>query len=270
MIGRGTTVLAVIRAGTLRVADAILCGSMSGKAREIARDQPPAASRSPSALGLLLLCSGACCCCGQVRAIRHMRTPGESSPPRAVQSATAGDPVSVSVAWSDVDGAGSFAVGDLLVVLPRADAEMISRYLQMVESFMAMRTPYVDVGGAMAVDSVKGDVSAGVEENACHVDVEESGGGIGHVDAEESGGGIGHVDVEECGGGIGHVDVEESGGGVGHVDVEESGGGVGHVDVKESGGGIGHVSGGGVGAVARGASAAVPVRAIVKARSQSE
>ena len=269
MIGRGTTVLAVIRAGTLRVADAILCGSMSGKAREIARDQPPAASRSPSALGLLLLCSGACCCCGQVRAIRHMRTPGESSPPRAVQSATAGDPVSVSVAWSDVDGAGSFAVGDLLVVLPRADAEMISRYLQMVESFMAMRTPYVDVGGAIG-DSVKGDVSAGVEENACHVDVEESGGGIGHVDAEESGGGIGHVDVEECGGGIGHVDVEESGGGVGHVDVEESGGGVGHVDVKESGGGIGHVSGGGVGAVARGASAAVPVRAIVKARSQSE
>ncbi len=39
LLGRGTTVLAVVRAGTLRVADAILCGSMSGKAREIARDR---------------------------------------------------------------------------------------------------------------------------------------------------------------------------------------------------------------------------------------
>ena len=71
MIGRGTTVLAVVRAGTLRVADAILCGSMSGKAREIARDQPPAASTSPHEVAervglvvvvlrcVLLLCSGA-------------------------------------------------------------------------------------------------------------------------------------------------------------------------------------------------------------------
>ena len=115
-----------------------------------------------------------------------MRTPGESSLPRAVRSAAAGDPVSLSVAWSDVDGAGSFAVGDFLVALPRKDAEIIARYLQMVDSFMATRTPHAGMEGARAAHRVGGDVSAG-EVDACHVDgvevdachVDGSGGGVG-------------------------------------------------------------------------------------------
>ena len=104
-----------------------------------------------------------------------MRTPGESSVPPAVRSASAGEPVSLSVGWADVDGTGSFAVGDLLVALPPKDAETIARYLQMVDVFMATRTPHAGEEGAAAAHRVGGDVDG--EVDACHVD--GSGGGVG-------------------------------------------------------------------------------------------
>lgn len=103
--GLGTSLLAVVRHGTLERSQRFVCGSTSGRIRQLGLVQ-----RGGISNGIL-----------------------------NVQQAAVGQPVRIVVGWDQQSDQGSFEVGDLLRAWPHDAIRALVDYRQMVDAFRATR-----------------------------------------------------------------------------------------------------------------------------------
>ena len=133
--GLGTTVLAIVRHGTLRRGSHFICGSVSGRIRE---------------LGLVEGGSGRS---GVTGAIRR------------VESATCGSPVRLVIGWDRLSNGGAFEVGDTLrAQWPREAARELAQYRQAVDGFLSTRVVDDEVGEVIEVGVAIGKAGKAIGE----------------------------------------------------------------------------------------------------------
>jgi small GTP-binding protein len=145
--GKGTTLLVIVRHGTLRHAQHFVCGSASGRVRQI---------------GLVERGDGG---------------PGPTGGVCEVRSATAGQPVRLLVGWDDAKsaGVGRFEVGDLLRAWPREEALALASYRQSVEAFLDSRIELDEPMGKAAREAAlpEGEALEGPEAVEAAVEADE-------------------------------------------------------------------------------------------------
>ena len=141
-----------VRHGTLRHAQHFVCGSATGRVRQLAIVERGDGGSGPT---------------GGVREVRH---------------ATVGQPVRLLVGWDDAKsaGVGRFEVGDLLRAWPRDEALALAGYRQAVEAFLDSRIELEEPMGETAREAAlpEGDALEGKEPEGCEFT-------LGGVEADE-------------------------------------------------------------------------------------
>ena len=120
--GRGTTVLAVARRGSLRPQQWFCLGSVVGRIRAV---RLATSSAPPPALA--------------ADAAADAAAAGGAAADASVREAGVGVPVHVSVNWNFAAGDGTFEVGDVLRACPPEAAKALAAYRRSVDRFLSLR-----------------------------------------------------------------------------------------------------------------------------------
>ena len=125
--GRGTTVLAVARRGSLRPQQWFCLGSVVGRIRAV---RLATSSAPPPALA--------------ADAAADAAAAGAAAADASVREAGVGVPVHVSVNWNFAAGDGTFEVGDVLRACPPEAAKALAAYRRSVDRFLSLRRDVVE------------------------------------------------------------------------------------------------------------------------------